>query len=67
MSRPDTRVAVIEDDADIAYTIRLNLEREGYAVTAFGNGQEYHIISKTQADVAGCKGKPAENNRNRFM
>jgi DNA-binding response OmpR family regulator len=40
MSRPDTRVAVIEDDADIAYTIRLNLEREGYAVTAFGNGQE---------------------------
>ena len=40
MSRPDARVAVIEDDADIAYTIRLNLEREGYAVTTFANGQE---------------------------
>ena len=40
MSRPETRVAVIEDDADIAFTIRLNLEREGYSVTLFGNGHE---------------------------
>jgi DNA-binding response OmpR family regulator len=40
MSRSDTRVAVIEDDDDIAFTIRVNLEREGYAVTTFNNGHE---------------------------
>jgi len=40
MSRPDARVAVIEDDADLAFTIRLNLEREGYTVTHFNNGHE---------------------------
>jgi DNA-binding response OmpR family regulator len=41
MSRPSvSRIAVIEDDADLSFTIRLNLEREGYAVTTFGNGQE---------------------------
>jgi DNA-binding response OmpR family regulator len=43
MSRPKTRparVAVIEDDADLSFTIRLNLEREGYAVSTFANGQE---------------------------
>lgn len=34
------RVALIEDDADIAFTTRLNLEREGYSVTAFNNGHE---------------------------
>lgn len=38
MSRPDARVGLIEDDADLAYTIRLNLEREGYSVTHFDNG-----------------------------
>jgi two-component system, OmpR family, alkaline phosphatase synthesis response regulator PhoP len=40
MNRPDTRVALIEDDADLAFTIRVNLEREGYAVEAFNNGHE---------------------------
>src|SRR5687768_11500503 len=44
MSRPDLRVALdvalIEDDADLAFTIRVALEREGYAVSHFGNGQE---------------------------
>jgi DNA-binding response OmpR family regulator len=34
------RIALIEDDPDIAVTIRLNLEREGYTVTPFGHGQE---------------------------
>ena len=34
------RVAVIEDDADLLYTIRLNLEREGYVVATFDNGHE---------------------------
>jgi DNA-binding response OmpR family regulator len=40
MSRPELRVAVIEDDADIAFTIRVNLEREGYVVTTYANGHE---------------------------
>ena len=40
MSRPDTRVAIIEDDADIAFTIRVNLEREGYTVASYQNGHE---------------------------
>ena len=39
MNRP-RRVAVIEDDADLTFTIRLNLEREGYEVVSFDNGQE---------------------------
>jgi len=34
------RVAVIEDDADITFTIRLNLEREGYTVVTYSNGHE---------------------------
>lgn len=40
MSRTEMRVALIEDDADIAFTTRLNLEREGYSVTTFNNGHE---------------------------
>jgi two-component system, OmpR family, alkaline phosphatase synthesis response regulator PhoP len=34
------RIAVIEDDSDIGFIIRLNLEREGYGVTLFEHGQE---------------------------
>ncbi len=34
-----TRIALIEDDHDIAFTIRMNLEREGYAVVHFDSGQ----------------------------
>ncbi len=34
------RIALIEDDADLAFTTRLNLEREGYSVASFANGQE---------------------------
>jgi len=34
------RITLIEDDADIAFTIRLNLEREGYKIAHFANGQE---------------------------
>src|SRR5688572_22992950 len=40
MSRTEMKVALIEDDADIAFTTRLNLEREGYSVTTFNNGHE---------------------------
>jgi DNA-binding response OmpR family regulator len=34
------RVAVVEDDADLAFTTTLNLEREGYDVSSYANGQE---------------------------
>ena len=34
------RIALIEDDADIAFTVRLNLQREGYKVTTFDRGQD---------------------------
>lgn len=39
-SSGSSRIAVIEDDADLSYTIRLNLEREGYEVGTFNNGHE---------------------------
>jgi len=34
------KIALIEDDNDIAFTIRLNLEREGYTVSHYMSGQE---------------------------
>jgi len=34
------RIALIEDDDDIAFTIRLNLEREGYTISHFERGQD---------------------------
>ncbi len=34
------RIALIEDDSDIAFTIRLNLEREGYTITEFDRGHD---------------------------
>ena len=34
------RIVLIEDDADIAFTIKLNLEREGYTVAHYVSGQE---------------------------
>ena len=34
------KIALIEDDNDIAFTVRLNLEREGYSVAHFSRGQD---------------------------
>src|SRR5688572_4902039 len=51
MSRTETRVAVIEDDADLTFTIRVNLEREGYAVSTFANGYE-GLVGVQPSDVA---------------
>lgn len=34
------RIALIEDDSDIAFTVQLNLQREGYDVTTFDRGQD---------------------------
>ena len=38
--RGSFRVVLIEDDADLAFTIKLNFEKEGYRVDHFANGQE---------------------------
>ena len=38
--RSQGRVGVIEDDADLSFTIRLNLERDGYTVSTWANGHE---------------------------
>jgi len=34
------RVALVEDDPDLAFPLQLSLEREGYKVEHFANGQE---------------------------
>ena len=34
------RIAVVEDDADLAFSIVLNLEREGYKVEHYASGSE---------------------------
>jgi DNA-binding response OmpR family regulator len=34
------KIALIEDDADIAFTVRLNLEREGYTVSHYDRGYD---------------------------
>jgi len=34
------RIALIEDDSDLAFTIRLNLEREGYSISQFSRGHD---------------------------
>jgi len=42
------KILLVEDDADIAFTIRLNLEKEGYRVEHIDNGQEA-LISVQQS------------------
>src|SRR6478672_11265004 len=45
------RIALIEDDNDIAFTVRLNLEREGYNVAIFDRGQDgLYAVQRGQAD-----------------
>ena len=34
------RIALVEDDSDLAFTITLNLQRESYAITHFSRGHE---------------------------
>ena len=34
------RIALIEDDADLAFTVRVNLQREGFNVLQFASGAE---------------------------
>ncbi len=35
-----TRIALVEDDSDLAFSIRLNLEREGHTLTHFTGGHD---------------------------
>ena len=45
------RIALIEDDQDIAFTVRLNLEREGYTVTHYASGQDgLEAVQRGSAD-----------------
>ena len=45
------RIALIEDDRDIAFTMRLNLEREGYKVAHYERGQDGLLaVQNGQAD-----------------
>ena len=45
------RIALIEDDQDIAFTVRLNLEREGYQVTHHQRGNDgLAAVQRGQAD-----------------
>ena len=34
------RIALVEDDSDLAFTITLNLQREGYTITHYSRGHE---------------------------
>ena len=34
------RIALVEDDSDLAFTVSLNLQREGYSITHFGRGHD---------------------------
>jgi two-component system, OmpR family, phosphate regulon response regulator PhoB len=34
------RIALVEDDSDLAFTISLNLQREGYSITHFSRGHD---------------------------
>lgn len=58
----DPHYGILSLGAFLALRGRHKLEVVGQAEVAFGNGQEYHIISKTQTDVAGCKGKTLASN-----
>ena len=45
------RIALVEDDNDIAFTVRLNLEREGYKVSHYSRGQDaLSAIQRGSAD-----------------
>lgn len=43
--------------AFLAFNAKYKVEPIGQAVVAQGGGQQYFLISKTAADLAGCKGK----------
>lgn len=58
----DPHYGIMSLGAFLSLRGRHQLAVVGQAEVSGGNGQEYHIISKTQADVAGCKGKTLASN-----
>jgi hypothetical protein len=53
----DPHYAIMSLAAFLALGPKHKLEVIGQAEVAQAGGRQYHIISKTQADLAGCKGK----------
>jgi len=58
----DPHYGIMSLGAFLSLRGRHQLAVVGQAEVAFGNGQEYHLVSKTQTDVAGCKGKTLASN-----
>jgi hypothetical protein len=58
----DPHFGIMTLPAFLALRGKHQLEVMGKADVSVGNGQQYHIVSKTQADLAGCKGKTLASN-----
>lgn len=58
----DPHFGIMTLPAFLALRGKHQLEVMGKADVSVGNGQEYHVISKTQTDLAGCKGKTLASN-----
>lgn len=58
----DPHYGILSLGAFLSLRGRHQLAVVGQAEVAFGNGQEYHIVSKSHADLAGCKGKTLASN-----
>lgn len=58
----DPHFGIMSLPAFLALRGKHQLEVMGKADVSQGNGREYHIVSKTQADLAGCKGKTLASN-----
>jgi hypothetical protein len=58
----DPQFGILSLGAFLALRGRHQLAVVGQAEVGFGNGQEYHIVSKNQTAVAGCKGKTLASN-----
>ena len=58
----DPHFGIMSLPAFLALRGKHQLEVMGKAEVAQAGGREYHIVSKTQADLAGCKGKTLASN-----
>lgn len=62
MHASDPHFGIMSLGAFLALRGRHQLTVVGQAEVTGGNGQEYHVVSKNQADIAGCKGKTLASN-----
>lgn len=58
----DPHYGILSLGAFLSLRGRHQLAVVGQAEISVGNGQEYHIVSKNQTDLAGCKGKTLASN-----